>query len=67
MSVLNELCDHVANSLAGTGLTFAIVVWRPGKADSARSIAVQTPKDHDDECPVALATAAYALATTLKP
>lgn len=47
----------VDDHLAGTGLTWALVMWLPGSAEKPSAIAINSPPAARDEVRQALATA----------
>lgn len=59
--VIDALCDQIADALDGSGLTFALVIWKPGRADNAEAVAVQTPTKDRHEAPFACRVAAECL------
>jgi len=62
VNVLDDICADIETRLKPTGLTFAVVVWFPGKAASPASIGVSAPPQHQAETATALTTAIAALA-----
>ena len=55
--IIQEICDSVTDQLEGTGLTFALVMWLPGRGDDSRAMGVVAHPSGASEVNVALATA----------
>lgn len=59
--IVTRICDFTADALAGSGLTFAVIIWKPNQADLPDSIAIQTPVASEGEALTACRTAADCL------
>lgn len=61
MSALDEICDFAVERLAGSGVTFAVVAWLPGREGDMAAVAVSSPPAAADQVVEALATACAGL------
>ncbi|PZU62198.1 MAG: hypothetical protein DI552_00405 [Brevundimonas sp.] len=62
---VTRICNEAVDALEGTGLAFAVVLWKPGREDHPAGVACQTPTAHEREAIIALATASECLKATL--
>ncbi len=62
---VTHICEVATETLAGSGLAFAIVLWKPGSEAHPQGVACQTPTLHEREAVVAMRTAATCLQTGL--
>lgn len=63
---INALIDVTHNELAGTGLQFAVVVWRPGFLKRGDPVAYGTRSTNDSEVADALMQAVDQITDTMK-
>ncbi len=59
-AVLDQICAYAERTLAGSNLTFALVVWVKGEQSNPASVAISTPPAMQKHAPTALRTTAAA-------
>jgi hypothetical protein len=55
--VMDELTFEIADALEGTGLTFALVMWLPGRAADEKAMGVLVAEPGEPELQTAFSTA----------
>lgn len=56
--LVTEICNDIGERLEGSGLTYALILWKPGSAASPDGVAIQTPARHEREVSTAARTVA---------
>lgn len=60
LTVLDDICAYAARELAGSKLTFALVVWVKGREGDPKSVALSAPPEYQAAATTALETTAKA-------
>jgi len=55
---VDDICAYADARLNGSGLTFALVLWKPGQAGEPKSVGLAAPPQRQAEAPLALRTTA---------
>lgn len=53
-AVADQICADIHRRLEGSGLAFALVLWKPGEADKVESVGMSAHPIHQDEATTAL-------------
>lgn len=57
MTALDDICAYAEEQLDGSGLTFALVAWLPGRQGDPKAVALSGPPQSQPDAPIALLTA----------